>query len=134
MLALTANPFYALHGVKPGARLASATLRLKLGKVIKLGRNDWYVIPGATSNGVLKVRHGIIQEVGIATKALTAIRAAQAHLLSSFYWLPLQPIANQPGARRPTRRRGPRPLRHSRQERCKPHLSDEATVQRKHIC
>jgi YVTN family beta-propeller protein len=84
VLALTANPFYALDGVKPGARLASAAHRLKLGKVIRLGLNDWYVIPAATSNGVLKVRHGIVQEVGVANKGLTATRAAQARLLRSF--------------------------------------------------
>jgi sugar lactone lactonase YvrE len=84
VLALTANPFYALHGVKPGTRLQSAKRRFKLGKVMQLGLNDWYMLPGATSNGVLKVRHGIIQEVGIANKGLTATRAAQARLLRSF--------------------------------------------------
>ena len=28
---------------------------------IPYGANDWYVIPGATSNGLLKVRDGIIK-------------------------------------------------------------------------
>ena len=83
-LALTANPFYALRGVKPGTRLGTAAHRLKSGGAIKLGRNDWYVIPGAASNGVLKVRHGVVQEVGIADKGLTATRAAQIQLLRSF--------------------------------------------------
>jgi hypothetical protein len=84
VLALTANPFYTLDEVKPGTRLVGAAHRLKLGKVIQLGVNDWYVIPGATSNGVLKVRHGIIQEIGITNKRLTATRAAQTRLLISF--------------------------------------------------
>ena len=51
---------------------------------VALGRNDWYVIPGATSNGVLKVRHGIIQEVGIANTQLSSNRAAQLRLLRNF--------------------------------------------------
>ncbi len=42
------------------------------------------MIPGATSNGVLKVRHGIIEEVGITNERLTATRAAQTRLLTSF--------------------------------------------------
>lgn len=84
MLALTTNPFYTLDGVKPGTSLASAAHHLKLSKVIRLGLNDWYVIPAATSNGVLKVRHGIIQEIGIANKRLTATRTAQTRLLISF--------------------------------------------------
>jgi hypothetical protein len=84
VLALTANPFYTLDGVKPGTSLASAAHHLKLDKVIRLGLNNWYVIPAATSNGVLKVRHGMIQEVGVANKRLTATRAAQTRLLISF--------------------------------------------------
>ena len=84
VLALTANPYYNLNDVTPGTRLATATHRLKLGKVIQLGLNGWYVIPGASSNGVLKVRHGIIQEVGIANKQLTTGRAAQLQLLRHF--------------------------------------------------
>src|ERR1039458_187505 len=84
VLALTANPYYALDGVRPGTRLATAARELKLGKAIRWGLNTWYVIPGTSSNGVLKVRHGVIREVGIATKSLTGTRTAQQALLSSF--------------------------------------------------
>ncbi len=84
MLALTANPSYALDGVKPGTSLASVAHQLKLGKVIKLGPNDWYLVPGVTSNGVLKIRDGIIQEVGIINKRITVNRAAQIRLLINF--------------------------------------------------
>ncbi|MGO9753592.1 MAG: hypothetical protein ACLP22_19195 [Solirubrobacteraceae bacterium] len=42
------------------------------------------MIPGATSNGVLKVHDGIIQEVGITNKRLTATRGAQTRLLINF--------------------------------------------------
>jgi hypothetical protein len=84
MLALTANPYYALDRVRPGTHLAVAARRLKLGKVMRLGLNDWYVIPGTTSNDVLKVRHGIVEEIGIAKKSLTSSRAQQLQLLGSF--------------------------------------------------
>ena len=84
VLALTANRFYTLRGVRPGARLSTAAHQLKLAAPIRWGANDWYVIPGATSNGLLKVRHGVIQEVGIVNKQLTGGRAAQLRLLRNF--------------------------------------------------
>ena len=63
------------------ARFAAA---LKLVKPIRWGANDWYVVPGATTNGLLKVRHGVIQEVGIVNQQLTTGRAAQLRLLRNF--------------------------------------------------
>jgi len=42
------------------------------------------VIPGKTSNGVLKVRDGVVWEVGIANKQLTSNRAAELRLLRNF--------------------------------------------------
>ncbi len=76
------EPFHALDGAKPGTSLASAD-RLKLGKSSSLGSTTG-TSPVAASNGVLKARDGIIQEVGIANKGLTATRAAQARLLTNF--------------------------------------------------
>ncbi len=43
MLALTANPFYAIKGITPGDTLKQAQRRLKLSKRLKIGLNDWYV-------------------------------------------------------------------------------------------
>ena len=57
ILALTGNPAYALRGVRQGTPLAAAARQLKLGKAIHWGLNDWYVVPAAAGNGVLKVRH-----------------------------------------------------------------------------
>lgn len=45
--------------------------------MIHWGANDWYIAPRPSGNGVLKVRHGIVWEVGIADKQLTSTRAAQ---------------------------------------------------------
>ncbi len=83
ILALTANPRYALRGVHPGARLAPVARRLRVSRGIGIGRNTWYVLPAGPSRGVLKVKHGVIEEIGIAVKSLTATRAATRRLLSN---------------------------------------------------
>jgi hypothetical protein len=85
VIALTANPFYALDGVAPGASLQLARSKLRLGKVFRIGLNDWYVAQRAgAANGVLKVRGGIVQEVGLVNKQLTGTRRAQSRLLIGF--------------------------------------------------
>ncbi len=77
VLALTSNRYYALRGVHPGTRLATVARRLRLGSGFQLGRNRWYLAPNGPSRAVLKVRHGTIQEVGIADTALTRGPGAQ---------------------------------------------------------
>jgi hypothetical protein len=84
VLALTANPCYTIDDIRHGTPLASAARHLHLAPAIHTGRNHWYIIPGTTSNLVLKVRHGVINEIGIATKSLTSTRSAQRALLISF--------------------------------------------------
>jgi hypothetical protein len=84
ILALTANQYYTLRGARPGRRLSTVAGRLHLGRPFHLARNYWYLIPGNASTGVLKVRRGLIEEVGIANKRLTRGRAAQLRLLTSF--------------------------------------------------
>jgi hypothetical protein len=84
VLALTANPFYALDGVRPGMRVAKVARRLHLGRAVHIGLNFWYIAPGRAANGVVKVRHGIVEEVGIANARLTRGRAAQQRFLNSF--------------------------------------------------
>ncbi len=41
VIALTANPFYSLSGVKPGDSLAKAGSILRLSKPIRVGVNTW---------------------------------------------------------------------------------------------
>ena len=85
VLALTANPYYALDGVRPGMSLTVAARRLRLGRAFPIGSNDWYLAAGTASRGVLKVRGGIVQEVGIADARLTGGSAASQHrFLASF--------------------------------------------------
>jgi hypothetical protein len=71
VILLTANRHYALRGVKPATRLAKVRGRLHIGRGYKLGLNTWYLVSDGSSRGVLKVRHGVILEVGIADKQLT---------------------------------------------------------------
>jgi hypothetical protein len=81
VIALTANRRYALHGVRPGARLAR---RLRIGPPFRIGLNTWYLTPNGSSRGVLKVRHGIIEEIGIVNKRITGTRRARRRFLHTF--------------------------------------------------
>lgn len=84
VLALSSNPHYALRGVRPGTRLAAVARRLQTGRTFHIGLNYWYLLPNGASRGVLKVRHGIIEEIGIADKRLTSGRRAAMRFLNSF--------------------------------------------------
>lgn len=64
VLALTANPFYALDGVRPSMSLAATARRLRDGRPFHVGLSDWYLAPGTRARGVLKVRYGVIQSLG----------------------------------------------------------------------
>jgi hypothetical protein len=84
ILILTASSHYALRGVRPGSRLAAVTRRLRVGSGFQVGLNRWYLTPDGPSRGVLKVRHGVIEEIGIANRQLTDSQRADRHFLSSF--------------------------------------------------
>jgi hypothetical protein len=83
VLLLTANRYYRLGGIAPGAAL-TASLRARFGKPFRIGTNDWYVAVGSPAADVLKVRGGVVQEVGIANGSLMRTRVAQKRLLASF--------------------------------------------------
>jgi hypothetical protein len=83
VLALTADPRYSLHGVRPGTRLASVARRLGTGRRFTVGLNDWYLTPNGPSHGVLKVRNGIIEEIGIADERLTSDARATRRFLQT---------------------------------------------------
>ncbi len=82
--ASTSNPRYAIQGVRPGALLRAASRRLHLGTALPIGSNDWYLAPAGTVTAVLKVRRGVVEEVGIAERALTHTRKQQWTLMHSF--------------------------------------------------
>ncbi len=72
VLLLTANRHYALRGVRPGARLSKVRKRLKIGRGYRIGLNTWYLTPNGASHGLVKVQHGVIEEVGNVDKQLTS--------------------------------------------------------------
>lgn len=82
--ASTSNRHYALHGIRPGTKAATATKRLRAGAPFHIGVNFWYLAPSGSSTAVLKVRHGIVEEIGIAEKALTPNRRARYRFMKSF--------------------------------------------------
>jgi hypothetical protein len=82
--ALTADPRYALRGIHAGERLRTVAKRLKVGRAYHVGRNVWYLSPAANSSGLLKVRNGRIDEVGIADRRLTRPPAEARRFLRSF--------------------------------------------------
>ncbi|MFZ0041508.1 MAG: DUF6351 family protein, partial [Solirubrobacteraceae bacterium] len=84
VLALTANRHYALRGVYPGTRLARVKRRLRVGRPYYVGRNNWYLARDGSRRAIIKVRHGVIEEIGIANKTLTHNRAAARRFLRSF--------------------------------------------------
>jgi hypothetical protein len=72
VMLLTANRRYALHGVRAGTRLAKVRRRLKVGRPYRIGRNTWYLTPNGASHGLIKVQHGVIEEIGIVDRQLTS--------------------------------------------------------------
>lgn len=81
----TSNPSYSLSGVRPGESLAIAATKLRLESPFHIGLNFWYLSRSKNVTAVLKVRHGVVEELGIGDNALTATRAQQGVLMRSFY-------------------------------------------------
>jgi hypothetical protein len=84
ILVLTADRRYQLDGVRPGTRVRAVRRHLRLGGAFHVGLNFWYLTPGRRSRGIVKVRHGVIQEIGVAAPQLTQGRKATARFLRSF--------------------------------------------------
>ena len=83
VLLLTADRHYALRGIRPASRLAAARRRLPgIGRGYVIGLNRWYIARDGAAEAVLKVRHGEVQEVGIADRSLTGRRLARRFLAS----------------------------------------------------
>lgn len=84
--ASTSDIHFALDGVRPGTTVRAARKMIRhLSAPFKVGLNDWYLARVAGATAVLKVRHGVVQEIGIADLALTPTRAADSIFLRSFY-------------------------------------------------
>ena len=82
MIALSANPFYSFHGIKPGTSLKDAKLKLGLGRVHHIGLNDWYF--NSKGNGLVKVRQQTILEIGPANSRFAHGYKIQQKFMTSF--------------------------------------------------
>ena len=79
ILILTADPRYSLRGARPGSPLR--VLHHSLGAPYRVGANLWYVV---ARGGVLKVRRGRVEEVGVVEPSLIASRRQAMRLFTSF--------------------------------------------------
>jgi hypothetical protein len=82
--ASTSDIYYALKGVRPGVTVKAVRTHLRLEKPFHVGLNYWYLGPNGRSTAVLKVRRGIVEEIGMAAKQLTRSRKADRAFLESF--------------------------------------------------
>jgi hypothetical protein len=80
----TDNARYAIGGIRARATLTAAETKLPRGYLFRIGANDWYIAPAGAASAVLKVRDGIVQEIGIAAKPLTTSHKADRQLMTSF--------------------------------------------------
>ncbi len=83
VLALTSSLHYALRGIRRGERV-SRIRHVSLSQRFRVGVNQWYVIANGSSHGILKVRFGVVQEIGVADRLLTRNRSADHLFLRAF--------------------------------------------------
>ena len=83
MWASTSNPCYSLGGVRAGESIAIALMQLGTARPLRIGANLWYLARKRHFAAVLKVRHGVVVEIGVAAKALTQAQRSQSALLHS---------------------------------------------------
>ena len=83
--ASTSNPYYSVYGVRPGESIANAAITLHTEAPFHIGRNYWYLARERNSTAVLKVRHGVVEEIGIGDNQLSNGRKDQRIFMKSFY-------------------------------------------------
>jgi hypothetical protein len=82
ILLSTADHRYALHGVHPDTRFTpEIARRLGIGRPYAIGANTWYLDNNGPSHGIIKVHHGLVEEVGIIDKRLTGTFRSTLRLL-----------------------------------------------------
>jgi len=80
----TSSAYFAVLGIRVGATATAATARLQVASVVHLGSDDWYLARAGASTAVLRVKHGVVDEIGIAERQLTRGRASDRELVMSF--------------------------------------------------
>jgi hypothetical protein len=80
----TANPIFAIDGIRAGATLSATKAVIAKGSVFTVGRNSWYLAKVKQVTAIFKVRHGLVEEIGIADLRLTRTAKADRSFLRSF--------------------------------------------------
>jgi len=84
VLAMTANRFYALDGIRPGSGLSAALRKLgRHARPIFRSSYRWYVFPRRGVSLVIKAGHGKVLEVGLANVSLMRNHAQQRSFLAT---------------------------------------------------
>ncbi len=82
---LTSNPHYALRGVRPGTKLTKKVKKhLRVSRPYRVGLNTWYMTADGKNPGLIKVRRGYIEEIGLADARFTHGFSATLRLLRAF--------------------------------------------------
>jgi len=74
IIILTSKREFSLRGITSGARVAAVRRRVPLTGPFVVGVNHWYLLKIGNGRGLLKVRHGIVQEIGIASASPSLTR------------------------------------------------------------
>ncbi len=80
----SADPAYSAQGITPGATLAAAQASLQHGSLLSVHGTSVYLVPLGGATVMLSARDGIVSQIGIATRQITAIPAARQALIQSF--------------------------------------------------
>jgi hypothetical protein len=80
----TANPLYAVDGIRAGASLSAVQLSLPGGQLLQSGQHHWYLARTDGSTAIFKVDGGGVDEVGIAESQLITTRQSEVLLVTSF--------------------------------------------------
>jgi hypothetical protein len=82
--ASTSDPYYAVDGIRPRVTLATAQARLPHGHLFHVGLNYWYLAKHGAVTAIFKVRHDVVEEIGIASLQVTGSVKAEGTFLTSF--------------------------------------------------
>jgi hypothetical protein len=85
VLLLTSNAHYSLRGVRPGTRLTRKVRRhLRTSRPYRVGVNTWYLTADGKNPGLIKVRRGYIEEIGLVDARFTHGFKATLRLLRTY--------------------------------------------------
>jgi hypothetical protein len=86
VLVLSGSPYASARGVAPGSATSELRRRLRGERRVRLGVDTWYFVRGGRTTTIYRTRRGLVREVGIADRRLTATERAARRFLGT--WRP----------------------------------------------